>query len=761
MKNQDCRSVNKIHYILPVSLLILLFGITPVAQSQIEEIVVTATKRGDTLIQDIPLSVQAISGDSLQEAGALDFNDFFRQVPGLSAVDQGPGDKRYNIRGINSAGAGTVGLYFDEIVVTGNMLTAAGGRSIDVRLFDMDRIEVLKGPQGTTFGSSSLSGAIRWIPAYPDMSQASMDVGAGFSSTRHSDGLGYTVDAMVNIPIVKDRVALRFAGIKIDNDGYIDDQWRKDGNDDDTEALRGILAVQVTDNLKFSVLGMHQDARTNARAGWMDQLIDLPVSPTLNGGPTPTKYYNTDMSDASFDDETDMYNVKFEYDPEWGNVLFTSSMMQRDTYSRRDASAEIEIITRLSFPADGTGQSFIVQPQNRELFTNEIRFASSWDSPFQLLLGGFRQSEERFFRSKVITVDPVSGRVTPESISLLDRTVDTSVDEKALFGELSWDITERLNVTGGFRWFDFELSEIAAAVTGFPGRPGTGPGPELAFGEKDIIFKANVSMDITDDVLAYFQFAQGFRSGGPNDQTAASIAGVTIPAGFGSDSVDSYEVGFKSEWADSKFIFNGSFYYLDWTDIQARQQATAPGGLTFSYRGNGGTAEVLGVELQAQVHPAEGLSFGATFNYSDAELTADAPIPANGMDGDKIPHVPETTFSLNGRYELPLGWAGWTGFISGDFSWVDEQTNELRPTFITYREMDSYSVLNLRAGVNGDGWSAVVSLDNVLDEDETLAYIFNGGNQPSRLGLPGWVPPGMVRPWPRMVSLTVRKSFDF
>ena len=107
-----------------------------------------------------------------------------------------------------------------------------------------------------------------------------------------------------------------------------------------------------------------------------------------------------------------MYNVKFEYEPEWGNVIFTSSYMQRDTHLNRDASAEIEIITRLAFPADGSGQSYIVQPQFREVFTNEIRFASSWDSPFQVLIGGFRQSEERFFRSKVITVDPVSGRVT-------------------------------------------------------------------------------------------------------------------------------------------------------------------------------------------------------------------------------------------------------------------------------------------------------------------------------------------------------------
>ena len=119
--------IRKIRYFLPCSLLIVLFGYAQLAQSQIEEIVVTATKRGDTLIQDIPLSVQAISGDSLRETGALDFNDYYRQIPGLSVVDQGPGDKRYIIRGITSAGAGTVGLYFDEIVVTGNMLTTDGG----------------------------------------------------------------------------------------------------------------------------------------------------------------------------------------------------------------------------------------------------------------------------------------------------------------------------------------------------------------------------------------------------------------------------------------------------------------------------------------------------------------------------------------------------------------------------------------------------------------------------------------------------------
>lgn len=129
----------------------------------VEEIIVTATKRGSARIQDIPLSIQAISGDELEAAGALDFNDYYRQIPGLSVNNQGPGDKRYIIRGISSQGQGTVGLYFDEVIVTGTNINTEGGRQADIKLFDMDRIEVLKGPQGTTFGSSSLSGTIRWI----------------------------------------------------------------------------------------------------------------------------------------------------------------------------------------------------------------------------------------------------------------------------------------------------------------------------------------------------------------------------------------------------------------------------------------------------------------------------------------------------------------------------------------------------------------------------------------------------------------------
>ena len=178
----------------------------------VEEVVVTATKRGATLLEDTPLSVQSLGGNSLEEAGSLDFDDYMRQIPSLAIGDNGPGDKRIVMRGVSATGDGTVGLYFDEVVMTGESLGDDGGKQPDIKLFDMDRIEVLRGPQGTTFGSSSLSGTIRWLPRAPDYTKFAADVGGRIMTLQESDDTGYQYDAMVNIPL-GDQVAIRVAGI--------------------------------------------------------------------------------------------------------------------------------------------------------------------------------------------------------------------------------------------------------------------------------------------------------------------------------------------------------------------------------------------------------------------------------------------------------------------------------------------------------------------------------------------------------------------
>lgn len=724
--------------------------------SAVEEIVVTASKRGSQLIQDVPITVQAISGDRLDETGALDFNDYFRLVPGLSVNDQGPGHKTYIIRGISSAGAGTVGLYFDETIVTGEFLSSEGGRQPDIRMFDMDRIEVLKGPQGTTFGSSSLSGTIRWIPNSPDLSQFDADVGGTLNSTRDADSPSWTVNAMVNVPLVTDRFALRLAATAINKEGYIDTRFAEDVNNDQSEAIRAMLALQATDNLLLSLTAMLQNSETDGRSGHMDLLLDLPASPSLNGGPAPSDHWNNALSVEPFDDDIDLYNLKGEYTADWGTITATTSILDRKTDFFRDASAEIEIITGFTFPADGAGQTTIIQPQDRKLTSGELRFASDWDGPVQVLVGGFTQKEERDFQSAVITVDPATGRVTDSSIALLDRLVNTEIVEVAAFGELTWQATDRLALTGGARWFDFDLDEQATAVTGFPGTPGSGPGNPLSSQESDTIFKFNVAYDFTDDLLGYATFSQGYRAGGTNDQTAASLAGVEIPAGFGSDSVDNYEIGLKNTLMDSRLVFNAAAFYMDWTDIQVVRRAIAPGGLQFAYRGNGGAAEVTGLELELQAYPSDVLQLGATVGYTSAELTEDLPVATDGLDGDELPYVPEYSLSLNGRYEFPaLTWLGGTGFVGGDVTFQDDQANRLRPTDPTYREIDGYSIVNLRIGIEGELWSAIAGVNNVFDEDETTAYTFNGNSQPPV----GFVPPGEVRPWPRTFFVSLRRSF--
>ena len=422
----------------------------------------------------------------------------------------------------------------------------------------------------------------------------------------------------------------------------------------------------------------------------------------------------------------------------------------------RDASAEIEIITGFNFPADGTGQTTIIQPQDRKLTSGELRFASDWDGAFQVLVGGFTQKEERDFQSAVFTVDPANGLVTSNSATYLDRLVHTEIDELAFFGELTWQATDQLALTGGVRWFDFDLNELSTAVTGFPGRPGSGPGTPLASQESDTIFKFNLSYDFSDDVMGYATFSQGYRAGGSNDQTAASIAGVTIPPGFGSDSVDNYEIGLKSTLNEGRLILNASAYYMDWTDIQVLQRAVAPSGLSFAYRGNGGAAEVTGLEFEVTAFPSENVQLGAAFGYTNAELTEDLPLIADGLDGDKLPYVPEFNIFLDGRYnfDVPANWGG-TGFVSGDIAFVDKQYTRSRPTSGQYREVGSYSVANLRVGIDGDEWTAIFGVNNIFDEDETSAYTFNGNSQPPV----GFVPPGEVRPWPRTFYLSVRRSF--
>jgi outer membrane receptor protein involved in Fe transport len=230
----------------------------------IDEVVVTATKRGAAAIQDVPLAIQALSADALQAKGAIDFADFYRSISGLSVQDEGPGDKRYIIRGVNSSGAGTVGVYLDENIITGENAQNGGGQSPDIKLFDLERVEVLKGPQGTTFGSSSMSGTIRYITKKANVDDWSIDFQSALRSTDGAS-LGLQTDGALNAPIVPGVFALRVSGFYADLPGFISNRFHEGANSEKSKAGRLQGTLKITDDLTLSAMAMLQDVEQNSK----------------------------------------------------------------------------------------------------------------------------------------------------------------------------------------------------------------------------------------------------------------------------------------------------------------------------------------------------------------------------------------------------------------------------------------------------------------------------------------------------------------
>lgn len=713
---------------LPLSLSLLQGA--PAYGQGLEEVIVTATKRAAGSMQNTPMSVQALTGDRLADMGATDFKDFFHQIPGLAVFDQGPGDKRYIIRGVNATGAGTVGLYLDEVIITGENAQDGGGRQPDIKLYDLDRVEVLKGPQGTTFGSSSLSGTIRYLTKAPDLEQPELNIKATARSIEGAD-LGGQAEFAANLPLIEDQLAVRVSGMYLDDKGFIDNRFDDGVNAEQTDSARVRVLYTPTDRLRLNLTAMKQDMETDGpyyfnRSGYEGETLPDNRQADLNKNP--------------FTDDASIYNLTAEYLADAGTVTATASRLERDTVFNRDASAAVG------------PYSVITQPKTREVDSYELRFASDWNGPLQALVGVFAQREDRYFQSRIFPSDPVSGEFTEVAGFSLDRNVSTEVDEDAVFMDLSYDLSDRLTVTGGLRWFEIEISEVANAVQDFAGQPGAGLGPRVGFSENDVIGKLNLSYHFSDDVMLFGQWAQGFRAGGTNDQTAAALADVDIPAGFGSDSVDSYELGLKSTLLDGRMRANASLYYIDWSDIQIQNQAQDPDdpSVLFPFRANGGAADIYGLELDLTHSPLPGLELSATASYTDAALSEDNPIPSTGMDGDEITYIPRTTLALSGFYSHPIAGTDLSGTLGLDLNYVSERNTELRPDNPLFVELEDYSLLNLRLGLEGNDWSAVLSFNNLLNDDSVVDVF--------RI-IPGLTPDGYIPQRPRTVAVTLSKHF--
>lgn len=737
-------------------------GITREAVAQdalvIEEIVVTARKRAESTL-DIPINITAFSSETLESLKARDFVDFATQVPGLQFQDLGPGDKEYIIRGINAKGPSTVGAYYDEGVITGSNQEDGGGRNIDIKLIDVERVEVLNGPQGTLYGANSMAGTIKFIPKKPNLTQLKGFVDLDVSDTSEGSN-NYTANGMINIPL-GEVAAVRLVGWKADNSGYIDQPRittgpRSDINNEKTDGGRIMFRFQPNDRLVLDASYLVQNTKVGGSSRYTpvgvtafntDNLLPLTIAdfivgdatpkPDGKGGTTATRFpipqaeaispfavtdelTNTDITANRWSDKFYIASLTLSYQFEFGSFLATTNLFDRDLDFAFDSTP---ILLAFEVPIPG----ITLQPQSRKIWSTELRYSSDLEGLINFVGGVFVQREKFNFDVEVLTILPngePNGSFTAGSVAGGDAIASSTgntffgvrdtlkTNYEAVFGELYFDITDRLELTAGVRYFQAEVSGTAETTHEF----GSGASPQQATTVDDstVTYKLSLSYDLTDDQMLYGTVSTGFRPGGLNRSNLPFAPG--IPESFEHDELINYELGYKASWLNGGVRFTGAAYLIDWSDM-ALQQIDATGSISFI--ANIGDARVAGMEFNLIAALSKNWEISLGGSIINAELKQDQPVDLffdnNGMEGDSIPNIPNEQgyLAVSYRYPMTSGAEFSTRLDVNYRADVNTQFNDLSSFNV---KLDSYAIVNLSAFLDYDHWLFSVYVKNLGDE---------------------------------------------
>ena len=700
-----------------------------------DDIVVTATRRSET-VRDVPFNIQAISADALQKTGATDIADFARTIPGLSFTDSGAaGGVTLVLRGLRTgteAGlAPTTTVYVDEVPID----MPFRGSPLDLKLVDIERVEVLRGPQGTLFGGGAIGGTLRYISKKPQMDKIEGRVGAELSTTRHG-GANYNLTGMINLPVA-DWVAVRANVGHFDNDGFIDNValGKKNVNDDRTTSARVAVLMKPVDNLDVTLTYYRQAARYGAsnlvREGEPRYTINEP-------NPSRQRY------------KAQLGNLTLAYDFGWANLTSSTSYVDERLRSAGDNTFYIRDSIYGSFldPADIPEFTVITARRAKShSFTQEVRLVSSSDGPFDWIVGGYYNKVRTREEQHEFVPIPFPGQTRFEQdiigAELNDENEYTYQSDNrsrqfAVFGEVKYKLTDAWQASAGLRYFDvrgtgdfFSIDQwLGPDARNADGLARTTPLPqEFSVGryrEKGTVWRFNSSYKIGDAGLVYVTVAQGFRPGGFNLITPNT--GIP-PQGrqFDSDDLVSYELGGKFSLMRNRIYLSSSLFRIDWKDIQTTIRTP----IGFSYLGNAGKARSQGIEIELNTRDilTPGLQFNLGYGYTNAKLTET--IAGIGFKGERMPLVPRHTLSLMTDYgveigndlKLGLNWlTSYTSRAHSDFGRfkpvADPDTGALTPASLVNRQylpLHGYWLTNVSVRLEGESWTARIFADNLFD----------------------------------------------
>ncbi len=667
---------------------------------EIEEIVVTALRRTDpTLLQKTPMAITTVGGDTLEKRSLDNVTDLLKVIPGTAIVDQGTAQRKLVVRGVNSAGEPLTGLYYDETFIQGAPSTTndAGQRMPELRLFDVERVEVLRGPQGTLYGASSMSGTVRALFNKPT-NEFGARVTASTESSEEGD-IGYEANAMVNVPLVDEKLATRVVGYHRDRGGYIDNVplKREDINTDETTGGRVLLRYTPAETLTVDLAAFIQRQEAFISA-W-----ELPAGPYKTNVPTQ----------LPVTDDFELYSLTTRWNLGFATLTGVASHFNRDLLATIDAS-------RLMFNVGGAplanafAPAVLVQPQEIESDSYELRLSSNGDGPFVWTTGVYFDKRDSFTLTRQLKADKATGLpLNPEQVALR-RTIDETLEQRALFGEVTFNATDALAVTLGARYFDYDKSMTTETTKAFPQIKFFAQLPLTFDSDEDgVVGKVNVAYTLSESALIYAQAAEGFRPGGTNQ--LANLPANLVP--YESDSLMSYEIGAKTSWFDDRMTANLAAFRIDWDNMQVT--GISPDG-AFRFISNAGAAQIDGVELELAAAPMQGLELSLGAAFLDARLTEDqisAAVNAPGREGDRIPNVPKVSAAVAVEYGHPLG-AALYGSARVDVTHTGEQFSELRPNNIFYERIKETTLTNLRLRLEdiSTTWNVDLFVNNVFDE---------------------------------------------
>lgn len=606
---------------------------TAIVATDDSEIVVTAAKREQS-VRDVSGSVAAVSEATLQKLNAQSLADYITRVPGVVFNDYQPGVSEVVIRGVASttyheANQATTGYYLNELPLgePGFPLVIP-----DVDAFDVSRVEVLRGPQGTLFGSSSLGGAINYVVNEADPGGFDAGFEGMVSTTKRAGGdIGYAVKGMVNLPIATDKLAVRLVALQRVDAGYLNNAalGEKGSNDLRVRGLRGSIVFTPTETTRISALSMYQEYDLD------DQTYVLFGPPkTFERPNTVAEYQDTDFM---------MHSLKLEQE------LGFATLTALGSYTEKNASLLFDYAFGAFDPRTNTPLVGIGFGTSKTHFA-ELRLTSPDDTRFRWLIGA-NYTRLRGEGNDRLRIDGISDYIDanpgefggqPSSViapdDLIERTTYVNrVTEKALFGEASFDIVDQLTLTLGGRVFEYrtrpeaELLPNAALIPPYDYAP-------AADKQSGFIPKASLTFKPSRDFMIYALYSEGFRIGGLN---AFALPFPDLPQSFESDTTKNYEIGTRFDLVDGALTVDLTAYHIDWDNIQARLFTPD----VRAYTVNGGGADIDGVELSLTLRPTRNLTFASNVSYNDARLSALLPdtfAPGGGYaKGSRLPGASE------------------------------------------------------------------------------------------------------------------------